>query len=115
MVNMNTLHDISAMIENDLPISTNNEQTALSRISEDHRIITDLRQQLERVSLESKEKDKQIAHLQEELNKQMSINKQLETALTLARAEIGITQGFPNEPSEMTTVVNKRFTTVQTI
>ncbi|CEG78527.1 hypothetical protein RMATCC62417_13123 [Rhizopus microsporus] len=115
VVNINTLHDISATVENDLPISTNNEQTALSRISEDHRTITDLRQQLERVSLESKEKDKQIAHLQEELNKQLTVNKQLETALTLARAEIGITQGFPNDPSEMTTVLNQRYATVQTI
>lgn len=63
-------------------------------------IIHQLRQQLYQMTQESKEKDQRILALEEQLRQQASITSQLETALTVARAELEVNQLIAKETSK---------------
>ncbi|KAI9469771.1 MAG: kinesin motor domain-containing protein [Benjaminiella poitrasii] len=54
-------------------------------------IINDLRKQLYKVTKESKEKDQRILALEEQLRQQTAFISQLETALSITRAELEVT------------------------
>lgn len=60
-------------------------------------IIHQLRQQLYRVTQDSKEKDQRILALEEQLRQQAALTSQLETALTVARAELEVNQLIAKE------------------
>jgi hypothetical protein len=62
--------------------------------------VEELRKQLQKVTRESKEKDQQILALQEQLNLQTAKVSELETALSITKAELEVNQILAKEEDE---------------
>ncbi|KAI8971802.1 kinesin motor domain-containing protein [Mycotypha africana] len=54
-------------------------------------MIQDLRRQVERLTIEARQKDQRILSLEEQLRHQISLNSQLETSLSVTKAELEVT------------------------
>jgi predicted nucleic acid-binding Zn-ribbon protein len=104
----------SSLVMNDsttaLLAATNDDHSNLAPLpsppTSEHRLslasneVEELRKQLQKVTRESKEKDQQILALQEQLNIQTAKAAELETALSITKAELEVTQILAKEENE---------------
>lgn len=77
-----------------------NNASGLLTVGNQQQEIQELRKQLSKVTKESQEKDQRILALEEQLRQQTAVNSQLETALSVTKAELEVTQLLANEEDE---------------
>ncbi|CEP08969.1 hypothetical protein [Parasitella parasitica] len=90
----------SSASHDNIATNNNNSASGLLMVGNQQQEIQELRRQLSEMMKASYIKDQRILALEEQLRQQTNINSQLETALSVTRAELEVTQLLTNENEE---------------